>query len=116
MVAGSYGRRRTASGHLGPTLPRMGKALLAVGTFLAVCMLVFGGAVYFTRREDRIAVDAILAESLGKAITTASQQRTPLDLRDVTPFDWDRVYVYPVGTPRATVSRALGFDFKGDLN
>ena len=45
----------------------------------------------------------------------AQQKREPLDLRDLTPFDWDRVLVYVPGTPRSAISRALGFEFKGDL-
>jgi hypothetical protein len=93
----------------------MGKALLAVGTFLAVCFLVFGGVVYFTRKEDTIAVDSQLAERIGKAFVDAQQRREPLDLRNLTPFDWDRVLIYVPGTPRAAVSRELGFPFKGDL-
>jgi hypothetical protein len=94
----------------------MGKALLAIGSFLTLCLAVLAAVVFFTRHEDRIAVDALLAERLSKAVVTAEQEHTPLDLRDSTPFDWDRVIVYPPGTPRATVSQALGFEFKGDLN
>ncbi len=93
----------------------MGKALLAVGSFLAICFLVFGGVVYFTRREDRIAVDSQLAESISKAFVEAEQRHQPLDLRTVTPFDWDRVLIYKPGTPRAAISKQLGFPFRGDL-
>jgi hypothetical protein len=93
----------------------MGKALLAVGGFLAFCFLVFGGVVFFTRDEDTIAVDAILAEGISKAFVETQQRGEPLDLRELTPFDWDRVLIYEPGTPRAEVSRRLGFDFKGDL-
>jgi hypothetical protein len=93
----------------------MGKALVAVGAFLVVCFLVFGGVVYFNRHENRIAVDSILAQEMGKAVVEADQEHTTFDLRDVTPFDWDRVVIYDVGTPRRQVSRALGFTFMGDL-
>ncbi|MEA2294516.1 MAG: hypothetical protein QOE86_2155 [Solirubrobacteraceae bacterium] len=93
----------------------MGKALLAVGAFLTCCFLVFGGVVYFTRKEDRIAVDSLLAERISKAFVDSEQRRQPLDLRTLTPFDWDRVLIYVPGTPRAAVSRQLGFPFKGDL-
>ena len=93
----------------------MGKALIAVGGFLAFCFLVFGGIVYVTRKEDRVAVDAQLAERISKGFVEAQQRHEPLDLRDLTPFDWDRVLVYRPGTRRADVSQALGFAFKGDL-
>lgn len=93
----------------------MGKALLAVGSFLAVCFLVFGGVVYLTRKEDTIAVDAQLSEAITKGFVEAAQRHEPLDLRTLTPFDWDRVLIYEPGRPRAEISRALGFPFKGDL-
>jgi hypothetical protein len=93
----------------------MGKALIAVGTFLSICFLVFGGVVYFTRKEDTIAVDSVLAQAITKAFVEADARAEPLDLRDVTPFDWDEVVIYPPGTPRPMVSRALGFTFHGDL-
>jgi len=93
----------------------MGKALLAVGGFLAACFIVFGGAVFLTRDEDTIAVDSTLAEEISKAIATASQRGGEVDLRALTPFDWDRMYVFPIGTPRRTISEAVGFPFKGDL-
>jgi hypothetical protein len=93
----------------------MGKALLAVGGFLACCFLVFGGVVYLTRKEDRIAVDAQLAEAISKGFVEAEQKGEPLDLRTLTPFDWDRVLIYQPDTPRAEISKQLGFDFKGHL-
>jgi hypothetical protein len=93
----------------------MGKALFAVGGFLACCFLIFGGVVYVTRKEDTIAVDSQLAESIGKAFVESSQNHEPLDLRTVTPFDWDRVLIYPPNTPRAAISRQLGFKWRGDL-
>jgi len=98
------------------SLPVMGKALLVVGGFLAFCFLVFGGIVFVTRDEDRVAVDALLAERLSKAVVTADEERAPFDLRDLTPFDWDRVYLFPIDTPRSTIDEAVGFEFKGDLN
>jgi|tagenome__1003787_1003787.scaffolds.fasta_scaffold19273129_2 hypothetical protein len=93
----------------------MGKALLAVGGFLAICFLIFGGVVYVTRKEDTIAVDSQLAEAISKGFVEAEQRHEPLDLRTVTPFDWDRVLIYKPGTPRAEISQQLGFPFKGDL-
>lgn len=93
----------------------MGKALLAVGSFLTFCILAFGLAVFLTREEDRVAVDNLLAERLSRAVLETDQQNRPLDLREYTPFEWDRVLVYDIDTPRSTVSRELGFEFKGDL-
>jgi hypothetical protein len=106
-----------ATGRLpGPYPGRMGKALIAVGTFLSICMLLFAGSVYFTRDEDGVAVDALLAERLSKAFVEAQQNGDPLDLRRLTPFDWDQVLIYPIGTPRSEVSRVLGFEFNGELS
>ncbi len=93
----------------------MGKALIAVGTFLALCMLIFGGVVYFTRDEDTYAVDSALAERLSKAVTDSSQSGDPIDLRIIAGFDFDQVLIFPPDTPRADVSKQLGFPFKGEL-
>lgn len=93
----------------------MGKALIAVGTFLALCFAAFGGVVYFTRDEDTFAVDAQLSERLSKAVAEAEQRGEDVDLRNLADFDFDRVLIYEPGTPRAAVSRALGFEFKGEL-
>lgn len=94
---------------------RMGKALIAVGTFLALCFTTFAGVVYFTRDEDRFAVDAQLSERISRAVTEAEQRNETVDLRALTGFDFDRVLIYDPDTPRAEVSRALGFEFRGDL-
>lgn len=100
-----------------PSLPMtgMGKALLGVGTFLALCFVIFGGIVYFTRDEDAFAVDNLLAERIAKEVVTADQEDTPVDFRLVTDFDWDRVLIADIGTPKAEISKALGFAFKGEL-
>ncbi len=93
----------------------MGKALIAVGTFLSLCFVIFGGVVYFTRQEDRLAVDAQLSERITKAVAGAQTRGEVVDLRILADFDFDRVLVYDPGTPRSAVSRVLGFEFKGDL-
>jgi hypothetical protein len=93
----------------------MGRALIAVGTFLAVCFAVFGGVVYFTRDEDAIAVDSGLSEALSKAMVDAETQGGVVDLRNVADFDFDRVLIFPPDTPRDAVSQALGFEFRGEL-
>lgn len=93
----------------------MGKALIAVGTVLAIFMTIFGGVVYLTRDEDTYAVDSALAERLSKAVTSAAQTGDPVDLRVVAGFDFDEVLIFPPETPRAQVSKQLGFAFKGEL-
>ncbi len=93
----------------------MGKALIAVGTFLALCFAVFGGVVYFTRDEDTIAVDSGLSERISRAVVEADQGDRPLDLRSVVPFDFDQVLIFEPGEPRAAISRELGFEFLGEL-
>jgi hypothetical protein len=93
----------------------MGKALLAVGAFLSVCFLIFGGAVFLSRDEDHFAVDNLLAEKISREVLVAGQENEPLDFRLLTPFDWDRVLITDIGTPRGEISRALGFPFKGEL-
>jgi hypothetical protein len=89
----------------------MGKALIAVGTVLAVCFLIFGGVIYFTRDEDTYAVDSALSEKLSKAV---SEERI-VDLRNLVDFDFDQVLIFAPDTPRADVSAELGFEFKGEL-
>lgn len=93
----------------------MGKALIAVGTFLSLCFLVFGGVVYFTRDEDTFAVDAQLSESISKEIALADGEPDPVDLRMLADFDFDKVLIFPPGTPADQVDAALGFEFKGEL-
>jgi hypothetical protein len=93
----------------------MGKALIAVGTFLAICFAIFGGVVYLNRDEDTYAVDSALSERLSKAVAEAGQNREDVDLRVLAGFDFDRVLIFPPDTPRADVSEALGFEFKGEL-
>jgi hypothetical protein len=93
----------------------MGRALVAVGGALLLCFVVLGAVVFLTRDEDTIAVDAVLAERLGRAVTEADQRGEDLELARLTPFPWDRVVVFKPRTPRAVVNRALGFEFEGDL-
>lgn len=93
----------------------MGRALVAVGIALAVSFAAIGVLVYLEREEDRIAVDSVLAEELSRALTMARGEPEPVEVRDVTPFAWDRVFVFARRTPPERISQALGFEFKGDL-
>jgi hypothetical protein len=89
----------------------MARALGAVGALLAVAFGVLLLAVFATRDEDRVAVDDILALELTRAIGSSDS----VDLRRLARGDWDRVLVVAPGTPRDTISDALGSEFNGDL-
>jgi hypothetical protein len=93
----------------------MGRALIAVGTFLCLCFATFGGVVYFTRDEDTYAVDSALSERISKAVAEAEQRKEDVDLRTLAGFDFDRVLIFAPGTPRKAISARLGFPFKGEL-
>ncbi|MEA2167954.1 MAG: hypothetical protein QOF76_1254 [Solirubrobacteraceae bacterium] len=93
----------------------MGKALIAVGTFLAICFAVFGGVVYVTRDESTYAVDAQLSESISKEIGEAEQRHAPVDLRNLADFDFDKVLIFAPGEPRRAISDQLDFPFQGEL-
>src|SRR6266545_3258325 len=93
----------------------MGRALLAVGTLLA---LLIGGLVavaWIGRAPESLVVDAVLSESFTRAVATADQRGSSLTLADLTDFPWDRVLVVEAGTPREQISRRLGHTWEGDL-
>jgi hypothetical protein len=94
----------------------MTRALVAVGAALALFFAIFGVAVYVTREKEHVAVDADLADRLGREVTAARETGDPVDLRDVAAFEWDRVVIVARGTPREEISRALGFEFEGELH
>ena len=91
----------------------MARALTAVGALLAVAFGVLLLVVFATREEDRVAVDDLLALEVTRAI--GSTDGGVVDLRRLARGDWDRVLVVAPGTPRATISEALGSEFNGDL-
>ena len=93
----------------------MTRALIAVGVLLALSFAGLGLVVYVNREEDRVAVDNVLALELTRAVGIADQNKEELDLRRVTAGDWDPVLVVVPGTPRETVSEALGSPYNGDL-
>ena len=99
-----------------PRLPGMGRALAAVGGLLMLCFAILGGVIYLTRSEDRVAVDNLLAERLTRAVATAEERGEDVVLAELTPFRWERVLVAEPDTPAAEISKALGSEFKGDLN
>jgi hypothetical protein len=87
------------------------RALIAVGGALALIIGGLGLAVYVTRDEDNVAVDTPLSENLTRAVA----QREWVDLRALAPFAWDEVLIVAPGTPRATVSCRLGYEWTGDV-
>jgi hypothetical protein len=93
----------------------MARALIAVGTALALLVGGLALAVYLTRDEDNIQVDNLLSERFTREVATASANRTDLDLRAIAPFDWERVLIVARGTPDAEISRRLGYEWTGTL-
>lgn len=94
----------------------MARALIAVGAALALFIAGLGAAVYFTRDEDNIAVDSLLAEDMTRAVALAEAQSDGrVDLRKLARFEWDEVLVVARGTPAAAISRRLGYDWTVDV-
>ena len=94
----------------------MGRALLAVGTFLVLCIAALIVSVILTRGEESFAVDNLLAEGLSREIATAEENSRQVDVARVTDFEWDTLLLVAEDTPRARLEQALGSDFKGHLN
>jgi len=96
------------------TLTRpMARALTAVGVALALFVAGLGLAVFLTRDEDNIQVDNLLAERFTRDV--ALSRGEPVDLREIAPFDWDRVLIVEHETPRAEISEKLGYEWTGTL-
>jgi hypothetical protein len=93
----------------------MARALIAVGTALALLVGGLALAVYLTRDEDNIQVDNLLSERFTREVATASADGTDLDLRVTAPFAWARVLIVARGTPDAEISRRLGYEWTGTL-
>jgi hypothetical protein len=93
----------------------MARALTAVGIAL---VLLIGGlalAVYLTRSEDNLQVDALLAERISRAIATAEERHTDVDLRKLAPFEWDHILLVARGVEPAQISRRLGYKWNGRI-
>jgi hypothetical protein len=95
---------------------RMGRVLALVAGALVFFIAALGLAVYFTRDEDYIAVDNLLAEKLSKAIGTAQDRGADVDLAREANFDWDRVLITQRGIEPAQISQQLGTEWKGRNN
>ena len=94
----------------------MGRALLAVGTFLVLCIVALIVSVVLTRGEESYAVDNLLAEALSREIATAEENSRRVDVATVTDFEWDTLLLAAEDTPRAQLEQALGSEFRGHLN
>jgi hypothetical protein len=88
---------------------RMGRVLALVAGALVLCIAALGLAVYFTRDEDNIQADNILAEQFTLEVARGGE----IDLRELAPFEWDRVLLVAPGTPRDAISRRLGREWTG---
>jgi hypothetical protein len=92
------------------------RALIAVGAALVLFIAGLGAAVYFTRDEDNIAVDSLLAEDVTRAVALAERDTGGrVDLARLARFEWDEVLVVERGTPAEAISRRLGFEWTGDV-
>jgi hypothetical protein len=91
----------------------MARALTAVGVALALLVAGLGLAVFLTRDEDNIQVDNLLSERFTREIATSGGR--DVDLARVAPFEWDRVLIVARGTPRAEISKRLGYEWTGTL-
>jgi hypothetical protein len=93
---------------------RFGRVLALVAGGLALCIALLLLAVYVTRDEDNIQADNLLAERFTREIALAPENNDGLvDLREVAPFEWDRVLLVQAGTSRAAISRRLGREWTG---
>lgn len=91
----------------------MARALTAVGVALALLVAGLALAVFLTRDEDNIQVDNLLSERFTRQIATAAGR--DVDLARVAPFKWSRVLIVARGTPRAEISKRLGYKWTGTL-
>jgi hypothetical protein len=93
---------------------RFGRVFALVAGGLALCIALLLLAVYVTRDEDNIQADNLLAERFTREIALAPVNNNGIvDLREVAPFEWDRVLLVQAGTPRAEISKRLGREWTG---
>ena len=93
----------------------MARALTAVGAALALLVAILALVVFVTRDEDNIQVDNLLSERFTRDVALAEARGVDVDLGRVAPFEWDRVLIVARGTPRAAISRRLGYEWTGTL-
>jgi hypothetical protein len=93
----------------------MARALTAVGAALALLLGGLALAVYVSRDEDNIQVSNVLSEDFTRAVALSEAARAPVDLRELTPDDWDTVLIVAPRTPRAAISQRLGREWTGNV-
>ena len=91
----------------------MGRVLALVAGALVFFIAALGLAVYFTRDEDNLQADNLLAEDFTKAVALAPQNDDVVRLPEVANFDWERVLIVQPGTSRAAISKRLGHEWTG---
>jgi hypothetical protein len=92
---------------------RMGRVLALVAGALVFFIAALGLAVYFTRDEDNLQADNLLAENFTKAVAQAPDNDGTVTLPEIADFAWDRVLLVQPGTPRAAITRRLGHEWTG---
>jgi hypothetical protein len=93
----------------------MARALTAVGAALALLLAGLALAVYLSRDEDNIQVSNVLSEDFTRAVALSEAARAPVDLRELTPDDWDTVLIVAPRTPRDAISERLGREWTGNV-
>ena len=94
---------------------RMGRVLALVAGALVFFIAALGLAVYFTRDEDNLQADNLLAEDFTKAVTLAHENGDKVVLPSLprARFEWDRVLLVQTGTSREAISKRLGREWTG---
>jgi hypothetical protein len=90
----------------------MGRVLALVAAALVLALAGLALAVYLSRDEDNLAIDNLLSERFSRAVALAGDGDR-VDLRALAPFAWDRVLIVAQGTPRAAISRRIGYRWNG---
>src|SRR5690349_13007906 len=91
----------------------MTRALIVVGTALA---LLIGGlvvAVVLTRSHDKIQVDNVLSEDFTRDVQLAGADGAQVDVRELAPFAWSHALVVAPGTSHAALEQRLGYAWDG---
>jgi hypothetical protein len=91
----------------------MTRGLALVSGGLAFFLLLLLGIVFFTRDEDNLQADNLLAEDFTLAVSQAAEEGGVVDLRTVASFPWDRVLLVQPNTPRDAISKRLGREWTG---